>query len=355
MLLQGETDGTRPRNIATNDEFLDTIKLSLDNEYVVMGDVAIGEPPTGTKQEVNGKMIEWYGFVRLIVLVRASHPLSKDYTSFKTVIAPFGDKQSMYEPHVYPKDASPDKGGVCVVIESLDLVIVCCHLYGTNKYGVPEKTFDAKRRFQLRHMSEMFQYYLPPGRLSNMNKIVLGDFNFRAEMHPDPEDKVKGGRDWQSVQSHLSKDWKGGSKEDKDTGVRRLFHRHDRLNTWMVKSGVWEEDETYGEGAGEEQDTEERENDEVEFGLSEGVPEVLLNTSDAIAEARGEFCYPTFTFKIGDKKVPREYAEKRTPSWTDRVIYGGALTLRDVGVERKVIASDHEPVYATFLLKQATT
>lgn len=68
----------------------------------------------------------------------------------RTVVIPAGDKPSVVAdaPEDYAKDTSPDKGAVACYLEDpssespLQLLLVNCHLYGTNKYGVKEAVFD---------------------------------------------------------------------------------------------------------------------------------------------------------------------------------------------------------------------
>lgn len=70
--------------------------------------------------------------------------------SVRTVVIPAGDKPSVVAdaPEDYAKDTSPDKGAVACYLEDsssqspLQLLLVNCHLYGTNKYGVKEAVFD---------------------------------------------------------------------------------------------------------------------------------------------------------------------------------------------------------------------
>lgn len=67
---------------------------------------------------------------------------------------PAGDKPSVVAdaPQDYAKDTSPDKGAVACYLEDtssqspLQLLLVNCHLYGTNKYGVKEAVFDKVRQ-----------------------------------------------------------------------------------------------------------------------------------------------------------------------------------------------------------------
>ncbi len=72
----------------------------------------------------------------------------------RTVVIPAGDKPSVVAdaPEDYAKDTSPDKGAVACYLEDtstespLQLLLVNCHLYGTNKYGVQEAVFDKVRQ-----------------------------------------------------------------------------------------------------------------------------------------------------------------------------------------------------------------
>lgn len=79
----------------------------------------------------------------------------------KTVVIPAGDKPSVVAdaPEDYAKDTSPDKGAVACYLEDpssespLQLALVNCHLYGTNKYGVKEAVFDKVTCLLLSHAS----------------------------------------------------------------------------------------------------------------------------------------------------------------------------------------------------------
>ena len=221
-----------------------------------------------------------------------------------------------------------------------------------SRHGVSESHFDKKRRRQLNVVTARLAPHVPPSRLAAMNKVVMGDLNFGVEVHAGKEDKGKRGKDWRCVNDVLTKNRGGESEAEKDASVMRLFYEHDRLNAWMVKMGAWVNPEGYvlggfGESGGGQQG--ERE----DFGLEEPLPALLSNTVDAIAQKRGAFCHPTFPFAADDPARVRQYAASRTPAWTDRVLVAGKrIRVADVGVERRVILSDHEPVYASLLLER---
>jgi hypothetical protein len=97
------------------------------------------------------------------------------------------------------------------------------------------------------------------------------------------------------------------------------------------------------------------------------LPEFLKECSDAVGETllasaanqslKGEeLLRPTFTFKV-DAKHPRKYKDKRTPSWTDRILAkgygrllgpakGGSASILHCRSLPHVVCSDHEPVMA---------
>eukprot|EP00518_Triparma_eleuthera_P001233 CAMPEP_0182458060 /NCGR_PEP_ID=MMETSP1319-20130603/3490_1 /TAXON_ID=172717 /ORGANISM="Bolidomonas pacifica, Strain RCC208" /LENGTH=455 /DNA_ID=CAMNT_0024656669 /DNA_START=147 /DNA_END=1511 /DNA_ORIENTATION=- len=289
-------------------------------EYKVVADVSIGEPPTSSKVDVMGKMTEWYGFIRTIVLAdgRADlGPGKEEDWKVRTMVCPVGEKLSMFSPHKYA--AAPDKGAVAVHIPPLDLLLVSLHLSGTNKYGVPERKFDEERRGQLRMISECLEEGVGGERYSKARKVVMGDFNFRCEMRPGEADKGKGGNDWNAVNDEVT---------SADAGrLEKAFFGFDRLQRWLVKRGVWERTELSNPEAKGDDGAED------EFGpTDEATPSILLNTLDAITLAPS-LPVPTFTFKIGEPP-PRNYSNKRTPSWTDRIVVGQGVEVEGVGVER---------------------
>jgi hypothetical protein len=141
----------------------------------------------------------------------------------------------------------------------------------------------------------------------------------------------KGGRDWQAVAALL---------EGREAGkMRDLFLRADRLAQLVGRANE---------------------------GMDEGVPRLLHGLTDALVVWHtGEGCFdrppvpPTFTFPVvptaiggeGETPLPRPYAVKRTPSWTDRVMWRveGAELLRVEALEGITI-SDHVPLVAMLVI-----
>lgn len=97
-------------------------------------------------------------------------------------------------------------------------------------------------------------------------------------------------------------------------------------------------------------------------GCTDAVGETLLESA-ASGMSGEDLLRPTFTFKV-DAKHPRKYKDKRTPSWTDRVLArgygrllgpskgGGASVLHCRSLPH-VVCSDHEPVIAVIGLGHA--
>lgn len=77
-----------------------------------------------------------------------------------------------------------------MILEGLDLILINCHLMGTNKYGVPETHFDLQRYEQL---NRTYEILASTGKLQQgRNRVVLlGDLNFRTEVFEAPEAKVE--------------------------------------------------------------------------------------------------------------------------------------------------------------------
>ncbi|GMH70831.1 hypothetical protein TL16_g05506 [Triparma laevis f. inornata] len=299
--------------------------------YEVLADVSIGEPPTSQKVEIDGKKVEWYGFIRSVVLVNTNNqdrlpPIEE--LKVKTLVCPVGEKLSMFEPHKYSAPAAPDKGAVGVAIERLGLLVVSLHLSGTNKYGIPEMVFDRDRKQQLHRISKSFKEQVGgKAAYTSLHKLVMGDYNFRCEMSPSPADKEKGGVDWKKVDEEVM----SGDEER----VRKAFYGFDRLQRWMVKVGEWPKHNDSWSGG-------EVDGDDIGEGAL-GVCSLLENSVDAITSTT--IPVPSFTFKIGEPP-PRAFAQKRTPSWTDRIVVGKDFEVEGFGIERSVVVSDHEPVWA---------
>ncbi|CAM9349099.1 unnamed protein product [Laminaria digitata] len=297
------------------------------------------------------KTVEWYGTIRLLVFAR------KDmFTDLRvrTVVIPSGDKPSVVAdaPEDYAKDTSPDKGAVACYLEDplskLEVLLVNCHLYGTNKYGVGEAVFDEYRMTQLRVIEHALKATLPSTAPNHM--VIFGDLNFRVEMLSEAADKAKGGKDFQAVVKLAE----AGNVED----LLLLYNTADRLRPLLCSM----EERSGGHGPREMGDDEDtlRESDQD----SPEVTPLLAGLRDGLgaALAGGAAVRPTFTFKPGDANTPRKYNEKRTPSWTDRILWRGLMDhdqrddQRDEGLTLtrqgsnfravpEILESDHEPVF----------
>lgn len=312
------------------------------------------------------KTVEWYGTIRLLVFTRKD--LFKDLR-VRTVVIPSGDKPSVVAdaPEDYAKDTSPDKGAVACYLEdplsNLEVLLVNCHLYGTNKYGVGEAVFDEYRMTQLRVIEHALKATLPSTAPAHM--VIFGDLNFRVELLNEAEDKAKGGKDFQAVVKMAE----AGKAED----LLLLYNTGDRLRP-LLRSATKEEEGSGGHGpreVGDGEDTlRESDQDSPELKADQQVVPLLAGLRDGLgaALARGEAVRPTFTFKPGDTNTPRKYNDKRTPSWPDRILWRGlmdhdltdnqgddqgddqgdeGLTHRgsSFGAVPEVLSSDHEPVY----------
>eukprot|EP00903_Cladosiphon_okamuranus_P019298 g17739.t1 len=316
------------------------------------------------------KTVEWYGTIRLLVFARKG--LHKKL-SVRTVVIPAGDKPSVVAdaPEDYAKDTSPDKGAVACYLEDLSsqsplqLLLVNCHLYGTNKYGVQEAVFDKYRLAQLRAIDLALKAALPTATAAPL--VLFGDLNFRVEMLSGAEDKVKGGNDFQEVRKLA---------ETCDSEVLLgLYNRADRLRP-LLEGGKGEvRDSPFM--ATEKMD-QPGTGHETTLANHERVPSLLEGLKDGLKASllKGQAIRPTFTYKPGDtSSTRRRFNEKRTPSWTDRILWRGfADGERDhshshshlhqeqeqKGVPagelqqhsntifssvQEVISSDHEPVY----------
>eukprot|EP00752_Nemacystus_decipiens_P018264 g16387.t1 len=313
------------------------------------------------------KTVEWYGTIRLLVFVRKD--LYKNL-SVRTVVIPAGDKPSVVAdaPEDYAKDTSPDKGAVACYLEDsssqspLELLLVNCHLYGTNKYGVKEAVFDKYRLAQLRAIDSALHATLPTAAAAPL--VLLGDLNFRVEMLSEQEDKAKGGNDFQEVRKLA---------ETCDAEILlSLYGRADRLRR-LLEGGQREVRDSPLMAADKlDQPAIGRETTpEVEEGR---IPSLLEGLNDGLKASllKGQAIRPTFTYKPGDtSSTPRRFNDKRTPSWTDRILWRGfaddkryhphqdqegspAETLQKhtnsnstFASVQEVISSDHEPVYCT--------
>ncbi|CAM9851422.1 unnamed protein product [Pylaiella littoralis] len=295
------------------------------------------------------KKVEWYGTIRLLVFVRKG--LYEDL-KVRTVVIPAGDKPSVVAdaPEDYAKDTSPDKGAVACYLEDasnkspLQLLLVNCHLYGTNKYGVEEAVFDKYRMDQLRAIDSALAATLPTAAAAPL--VLLGDLNFRVEMLSGKEDKAKGGSDFQKVRKI--------AEECDAKGLLDLYNRADRLRLVLERgeregrdSPCTEEADHGGTGHAQVASFEVKRLPSLLKGLKDGLRAPLTN---------GQAIRPTFTFKPRDtSSTPRRFNDKRTPSWTDRVLWRGFRddepghpqqhTNTTFASVPEVITSDHEPVY----------
>ncbi|CAM9331926.1 unnamed protein product, partial [Heterosigma akashiwo] len=118
----------------------------LTDAYKMVVDVAIGEPPTD-KIMIAGKKVQWYGAIRMLVFFKTAFDPRPEVS---TLIIPTGNKHTAEKDFDgYDAGASPDKGAVAAFFPEYGLCLVNCHLEGTNKYGLCESAFDAKRVAQL--------------------------------------------------------------------------------------------------------------------------------------------------------------------------------------------------------------
>ncbi len=384
------------------------------SDHVLLADLAMGEEPTTTtttpscspfkkdniifsddkasKKEM--KLDKWYGFLRLIIFAKLDvvefirshtkcgvHPVVP-------ILVPTGHKRiSTYidkhtaKRRIYQKpELSPDKGGVCIAIPSIHLLICSVHLFGTNKYHTMEASFDKIRIDQLQTIGKNCQDALssihdeinrenknpsPPLVASNSSlspleeytKIIIGDLNFRVEICTHEIDKGRGGRDYQEVHKILQ----SASKEK----LQKLFWGHDRLVKLLLKRTNTSSSTSYcHDKATQLHKDQEHESDDIP--LLCGVQDVLMHQYDNTTTSKMDI-YPTFTFEIDTKKeqeekrkehilnklkdiVKRNYSDKRTPSWTDRILIedsvfqGLNLKINSLDANYKISTSDHVPV-----------
>ena len=228
----------------------------------------------------------------------------------------------------YRENNSPDKGAVGLYITNFNLTLMSLHLYGTNKYNTLENKFDVMRRKQLKTINDTFALSIGP-QFAKSIKIIMGDFNFRCEaLGVTVEDKDRGGKDFETISAMVKEGKKNQMK------MRELYRKHDRLRLWMdwFKKNGSKPDASASE----------------EFGSPSDYPHFFTSCEDVFASENISLVSPTFTYSVGDKE-PRSYNEKRTPSWTDRVLYSqNEFVLNAVGKSSSVVCSDHEPVFALF-------
>jgi len=301
---------------------LDTVHRALPTGHKLVADVAIGEPPSDV-QVIEGVKTQWYGSIRLLVYVKED--FDPDPQVF-TAIAPVGDKKSqMLNWEGYAENESPDKGAVAVCLPKYNLLLVNCHLFGTNKYGVCESTFDTHRIRQLDNIFHILQMNFP--KIQETRIVAFGDLNFRVQMFCEADQKQKAGLDFFTV------------KEIAESGdpqrLRGLFQRYDRLHLLLTHSdtGMTPLDPCAGPISSYLPKM---------FQLIHDAHDVMLSRSDTM------FLPPTFTKKSG-APFPRSFGSKRTPSWCDRVLWEGlASELLHLNTCLEVTVSDHDPITALF-------
>jgi len=154
--------------------------------------------------------------------------------------------------------------------------------------------------------------------------------NFRCEIYSKPEDKCKGGRDFQAVKSKVLSNH--GKLCDNDE-LKNLFCNYDRIRLYLEQ----------------QQDV--------------NIPPSILHDT---VELFDEQCFspdtrnpvfhypiPTFTYDI-DGNYPRNLGKKRTPGWPDRILVDKNIrkTVLSIEVHDDVLISDHIPVHCLLQMKK---
>lgn len=352
--------------------------------------------------------VKWYGYIRLLVYARDAALIDDLRRTCFPILIPVGTKLRVLDQEQsisvsdealdsvddliintqlslskrlqYYQLGSPDKGAVCLALPTLGTMVVASHLAGTNEYGVPEVRFDRIRHKQLESISNALEYALTnAGRcvgdkrdMANWAKIIAGDLNFRVEVHNGKDDKRRGGRDWRVVADIVQ----SSDGIDSDTCTKQqvidLFCNHDRLQNYLDRGPLCLDEE---------------EGDDAKA-ISHRLPSVLTDMVDLIhlkcafngqkesaeESAWNDVIFPTFPFRTSsasssatcsttiDDSEPKSsnlpcrrfYTDKRTPSWTDRILVSRDFfenEMKDAGQEYVLIRScpnifmsDHIPV-----------
>jgi hypothetical protein len=235
-------------------------------------------------------------------------------------------------------------------------------------------------------------------------KIVLGDLNFRVEVCTNEKDKGRGGLDYQSVMDVIM----SRSKAKLD----HLFWNNDRLvqllhfiqvnrtvlesnlchstnatvasiRPEVANSGEKQKQKEEGDGNNIDDDNEEvEENEERELydidlirkiSLLQNVVDVYMEyfSKESKESVHIMDIPPTFTFPINkqhqqqnyhqqqqnDQLIPRIYSDKRTPSWTDRILIDKTILngrgnrgyeITSLVTKKNVLTSDHIPLNCFF-------
>eukprot|EP00562_Extubocellulus_spinifer_P016161 CAMPEP_0178567160 /NCGR_PEP_ID=MMETSP0697-20121206/15169_1 /TAXON_ID=265572 /ORGANISM="Extubocellulus spinifer, Strain CCMP396" /LENGTH=570 /DNA_ID=CAMNT_0020201059 /DNA_START=261 /DNA_END=1973 /DNA_ORIENTATION=- len=396
--------------------FVEAIQAALSADHGLVADISMGvEPGTATPFSSSSSStgatkapVKWYGYIRLLVYARDDALIDELRRTSFPILIPVGTKlrvldqdQSISVADValnsvdeliintqlslrnrlqYYQLGSPDKGAVCLALPTLGTMVVASHLAGTNAYGVPEMRFDRIRHRQLESISNALEDALMnAGRcvfvgdkndMTDWGKIIAGDLNFRVEVHNGKDDKRRGGRDWRVVADIVQSS--GGIDNDtcKKQQVIDLFCNHDRLQNYLDRGPLCLYEEEGNDAKA----------------ISHRLPSVLTDTVDLIhlqcvrqqesarESAWNDVILPTFPFRTStasssatcsttlddsgpkSSNLPRRrfYTDKRTPSWTDRLLVSRGFfenEMKDVGKECVLIRScpdicisDHIPV-----------
>lgn len=193
---------------------------------------------------------------------------------------------------------------------------------GTNKPN-SESYFDIQRIHQLQKISHKIQTSMLQSGYSNSSfgLIMAGDLNFRCEILSQSKDKEKGGNDFKEVHQKVI----SGNYSDLVT----LFLNHDRLLRYL-------------------NDLPQVKKQEIQKGnVRQSDRNILTNSVDLFEVACMGKIYiqnyklpnPTFSFQI-DQQHPRIYAQKRTPSWTDRILISNTLLKKENDAEFRELCVD---------------
>mmetsp|Transcript_20273 Transcript_20273/g.58196 ORF Transcript_20273/g.58196 Transcript_20273/m.58196 type:complete len:498 (+) Transcript_20273:197-1690(+) len=377
IFLAGISDPTN--NFDDEDAaFLGNIRGVLSEEHDLVADLSMGAKSNHADAHVESGDVKWYGYVRLLMFARNSELVTElRQGSVGVAVAvgtkPMSRKNQIRSNHMlsdrtrYHALGSPDKGAVCLMMPAMKLMVVCAHLAGTNKYGVPERTFDRIRHEQLRIISGTLEESIRNVGDGNetidaWEKIVSGDLNFRVEVYNEAEHKCRGGDDWMAVADVLQ----GGGKGEFDfkrQDVVELFRGHDRLVQYLENGALHLIADPDAEITGD-YDT---------------LPKLLGSMVDLVhfkcfsgadtCSGRGlSTIMPTFSLQIESDDViagddnndevsrivsRRLYSNKRTPSWPDRILMSRKLVENEtrssivaVGSCPDVGFSDHCPVWS---------
>jgi hypothetical protein len=258
-----------------------------------------------------------------------------------TYINPATNQRKTYD------GSSPDKGAVSIAIPSLQILICSLHLCGTNKYNTMESCFDSIRIDELMKIGQSCREALSWQNISspcsnqtspttnattsatntcahnnyhcpydNYKKIILGDLNFRVEVGTTEKEKSRGGHDFQCVMNII--------ESNSIQQLQELFWNHDRL-VKLLQSQY---------------------NDSI-VQLFNRVVDVHMEYFNKCKGGGGnvlDIC-PTFTFEClpnnalfrggettsslsPQQQKKRIYSDKRTPSWTDRILIDNDLLKR---------------------------